>query len=242
MLSQKNIHQIEEQGNLGTEISQFSNKKEDLTKEDLLIDLYCYYKGIVQQDKIISLIYRCLLLDIFSFFVYEYGLVENFSFTDSFYLGVLYMTKYFTSAINFVLCVIYIILSKNEDEKEKGNKSNKNQNNRIKQLGNNFTLRKYLKDSFESDKNIKENNIHIIKLNKSESLMKNLYRFKLITWFLRYFSYIIYMILNPYINALSYVTILVSILDYHQYVSLKFYYKVILRREYILNYMKKKSS
>jgi hypothetical protein len=236
MSHEKNIYHLKEEKINENENTQLSNQNEDLVTEDKLKDLYIFYESIIKDSEIKAFIYKCLALDLVAFFLYEYEMVDNFSKVENILLGILYSIKYLTSAFNGVLYIFYIIFSRNEN----GNAFNKPEN-RLQQTKSDITIREYLEESFNAGEHIKINNIHVIELTKAQLIIKYLHRIKLVTWFMKYFAYAIYMILNPYINAISYFSVLVLLIDYYQYFTLKFYYYVILRTEYLYNYLRYKS-
>lgn len=237
MLQEKNVYHIQDNKNYENDYAQLPNKNEDLVTEDKLKDLYTYYESIIKDSEVKAFIFKCLALDIVAFFLYEFELVENFSIVENTLLGVLYTIKYITSAFNGVLYIFYIIFSRNENDN-----LFKKPENRLNQTKSNITIREYLEESHKAGEQIKTNDVHVIQLTKAQSIIKHLHRIKLVTWFMKYIAYTIYMIMNPYMNVISYVSIIVLLIDYYQYITLRFFYNVILRTEYLYNYLRYKSN
>jgi len=238
MSNQKGNDQINQNNNnLENEFSQLTQINDNSVSEDKLKDLYLYYKSIVNENELKSFIYRNLLVDVIAFFLFELELLDNFIMIDNLYLGLLYLVKYLATAFNGILYIYYILYANKENELASNNIEYKMRNIRT-----NFTIRKFFEDSYKAGENIKENNIHIIQLSKTHMILKFLLTIKIFNWFVKYIAYSLYMILDPILNPINFTSLLVLLIDYYLLGILKFYYLLLLRTEYILNYLKNKNN
>lgn len=243
---------------------QINDYSEDHNKQELtlvtdkkLSELYHEYQLICEPKEIKHFVYKCLILDFIAIFLYSYELLENFMKIENYYLGILYTMKYFTSVFNGVLYVFYIILCTDEEKKKEIETQNERLKNDLDIINENITVKSYLKQNYEkfSDKNYTQlidakqskeeesKKFDYVTLNNPQIIVRWLYLIKIFTWFLKYFSYILYMTINTSFNIISFFSIFVLVVDYYQYFHLKFYYKVILRSENIKqNYLKIKKN
>jgi hypothetical protein len=191
-------------------------------------DLFFEYSNIVEQEKLKKFIYKCLFLDFVAIFLYSYELLENFMIIDGQLKGFLYLLKYISSFINGILYIYFIILcNKKKDKTTKDKKINGEKRNP--------PVYEYLKLYVNKDyKNFNYNLDGNIILNDKERIIRLLYIFKLWTWFLKYISYIIFMIIDENWHLANFYSIIILIIDYYQYHLNKIYYYVILRSKNIL--------
>jgi hypothetical protein len=208
-------------------------KSEKEEEEKKIKDLFIEYSKIVDEEKIKNFIYKCLIIDFLAIFIYSYKVLHNFMDIDGQIKGFLYLFKYISSFINGVLYIYYIILCmENKDKVRKDRKINGEKRNP--------PVYEYLKSYYnkgidkDKDKELCYNLDGKVILNNKEKIIGLLYKFKLWTWFLKYISFIIYMILETQWNLLSYTSLFILIIDYYQYYLNKLYYFVILRKENIL--------
>jgi hypothetical protein len=136
--------------------------------------------------------------------------------------------------LNGVLYIYYIILcSEIKEINEKDKKINGEKRNPLVYQYMDLYANKYKNNNkklYDFDCNLNGNVI----LNDKERVIRLIYLFKIWTWFLKYFAYIIYMILEDVWLWPTYISIFISIIDYYQYFFMKMYYFVIMRTKNIL--------
>jgi hypothetical protein len=172
--------------------------------------------SITNMKKIMYFMYYCLVVDIVVNVYNAYQLIYALTGIATI-VSLFYLVEYAISLYNLVL-YLKIIINHGEHKKEM---------NRLRdeKLGLNTKNEKPI--IFSEDPFI---NIDLY-LNKTQQGIRNVITFRLLTWIIKYFLYLLIILFQKFFPLFEYYNIFVMLIEYFLIISLSFYFKVILRIE-----------
>lgn len=183
-------------------------EKEELTKKLKKLT------EVVNDHVLKNFMIQCLILDFATILLFTYELMEATMEIGQYTSSFLYLIRYIVSMRNGILCLDFLIV---QDE----------YNNKQKQIE--FENKNKKKVKFPPPADSAQN----VYLNPPNSVLRTINLWKFWMWLFKYAIYIIFMIIKETVIFLNYISIFLLIIEYYQYNYCRFYYYTMLRSEFI---------
>jgi hypothetical protein len=187
---------------------------------------YNKLKQVINLPKMMLFIYECLAADVFYILFYAFNLLQALDNIEDVISSSLYIIKYLLAIFNAVL-YLNIIIEYRDFKKQNALKTTNQDPHDLEEKARLVSAIGW-GDSKKQKKDLKY--VHI---NRPLQGVKKVITFRFFSWHIKYFIYIIIVCISENLNVSEYFNILFMLFDYFLYHLMIFYFKVMLRIEFM---------